>query len=439
VREGKSNKRRRLLSTVRRATASFGEVDHFNELVADLSTAFIRASLPEIDYEINRSLKLIANALSLDRSTIAEFKADGLATFIHGWVNDAHHQVVGQSFDANALLPWTRSKMLAGETVVMTNVDSLPQEAAIDRESFRRYGPKSNVMAPIRIGGEVLAAVGFGALYSERSWPPKIVQQLQRIAEIFGYAFERKRTATEMLRLQQELTYVSRVNTMGELAASLAHELNQPLAAILNNAEAIQNILQTERPDLEEVRAAIGDIIDDDTRAGDTIRQLRSLFRHDDLKRSELDLGDVVGEIGRLVQSDALIRNVSFRIEVQQQSIVFADRVQMQQAIVNLVLNAFDAVGELEEGPREVALQVALREPGWAGVLVRDSGKGISSDMISRIFDTFFTTKSGGMGMGLSISRSIIDAHGGQLSVSSTPGHGATFEIRLPSLSEVLA
>jgi signal transduction histidine kinase len=439
VREGKFNQHRRLLRTVGRATASFGEVEQFNELVADLSTAFIRASLPEIDDEINRSLKLIAKSLGLDRSTIAEFKADGLATFSHGWVSDGHHQLVGQSLDVNALLPWTKSKMLAGETVVMSSVDSLPEEAAVDRESIRRHGPKSNVMAPIKIGGVVLAAVGFGAMHRERAWPSKIVQQLQRIAEIFGYAFERKRTATEMLRLQQELTYVSRVNTMGELAASLAHELNQPLAAILNNAEALQNILQTGSPDLEEVRAAIADIIDDDTRAGETIRRLRSLFRHDDLKRSELNLGDVVGEVGRLVQSDALIRNVSFKIEVQQQPIVFADRVQVQQAIVNLVLNAFDAVGELEKGPREVALQVALREPGWAGILVRDSGKGISTDMTSRIFDTFFTTKRGGMGMGLAISRSIIDAHGGRLSVSSTPGHGATFEIRLPSLSQVPA
>ncbi len=415
-----------------------GESSRLNELVAELSTAFVRVPLPQIDEEINRSLERIALSLSLDRSTIAEFKANGFAFFSHGWVRDAHYQVIGESLDTNALLPWTKARMLAGETVIMPRVDELPEEAATDRASFKRYGPKSNVMIPIKVEGVVLAAVGFGTLYRERRWPAQIVLQLQRMAQIFGYAFERKRTTSEIVRLQSELNHVSRVNTIGELAASIAHELNQPIAAILNNAEAVQSMLQTESPDLEEIKAAIVDIIQDDTRAGETIGLLRSLFRHDELKKSELDLGEVVREIGRFVKSDALIRNVSFKLEVQQQPVVLADRVQLQQAIINLVLNAFDAVAEVKEGLREVVVQVAARQFGWVRILVRDSGKGIPTDLMPRIFDTFFTTKSNGMGMGLAISRSIVEAHGGRLSVSSSHGQGSTFEIRLPSQSDVL-
>jgi signal transduction histidine kinase len=433
-----SDRRGRILTVAGHEPAAFDESGRFSELVADLSTAFIRAALPEIDNEINRSLQRIAETLDLDRSTIAEFKINGIAVFSHGWVRDPQHRIVGEALDVKALLPWTTTRMLAGETVVMPGVDSLPAEAAIDRESFKRYGPKSNVMAPIEIGGVVVAAVGFAAMTQERSWPPKIVQQLQRVAEIFGYAFERKRTAGEMLRLRNELTHVSRVNTMGELAASLAHELNQPLAAILNNAEAIQNMLQAENPELAEITAAIADIIQDDTRAGETIGRLRAIFRRDELKQLELDLGKVIRDIGPLVQSDAVIRGVTFKIEVDQDPVVFADRVHLQQAIVNLVLNAFDAVSEVAESARKVTVRVGQQEPDRATVSVHDSGKGIAAELMPRIFESFFTTKLAGMGMGLMISRSIIEAHGGRLAVSSTPGRGATFEISLPSKPGVL-
>jgi hypothetical protein len=248
-------KRKGIEPSGRRASpSSADESGRLNDLVAEISTAFIRASLAEIDDEINRALERIALTLDLDRSTIAEFKEDGFAFFSHGWVRDAHHRVVGQSLDANSLLPWTKARMLAGDTVIMPSVDGLPEGAAVDRESYRRYGPKSNVMIPIKVDGVVLAAVGFGVIKHSRSWPPNIVRQLQRITDIFGYAFARKRAVNDILRLRSELNHVSRVNTIGVLAASMTHELNQPLAAIMNNAEAVQSMLQSANPDLAESR-----------------------------------------------------------------------------------------------------------------------------------------------------------------------------------------
>jgi len=398
-----------------------------------LAGAFVRVTTDKIDEEINRWLERIVLALALDRGTIAEFRtSDGWALFTHGWAREPG-QIIGRSLDANALLPWVKARMLAGETVVMPSVESLPDEAAVDRESMRRYGPKSNVMIPIEVGGVIVAAVGFGALYRERSWPPRIVRRLQTVAEIFGYALERKRVILEVLQLRNELAYISRINTMGELAASLAHEINQPLAAIRSNAEAIQSMLEAQAPDLSEIKAAIADIVSDDARAGDTIRRLRALFRREELAHSELDLGELLQEVSRIMRSDAVIRKVSLNLDLAQPlRTVLADRIQIQQAIINLLLNAFDAVSEAQENSRQVTLSALAEGSGCIRVLVRDSGNGIEPDALPRIFDAFFTTKPGGLGMGLAISRSIVEAHGGRLSVSSNPGHGTTFEISLP-------
>lgn len=401
-----------------------------------MAGAFVRVTTDKIDEEINRWLERIVLALGLDRSTIAEINpSDGWAVFSHGWAREPEHNIVGRSLDANTLMPWTKKKMLAGVRVVMPGLDALPEEAAVDRESIRRYGPKSNVMIPIKVGGVVVAAVGFGALYRERSWPPQIVRRLQTVAEIFGYALERKRVMLEVFKLRNELTYISRVNTMGELAASLAHEINQPLAAIRSNAEAIQAMLESEKLDLDEIKAAITDIVSDDARAGDTIRRLRALFRREDLARSKIDLGELLAEVSRIIRSDVVIRKVSFTLDVHQPlRAVLADRVQIQQAIINLLLNAFDAVAETKENSRKVTLSALADDSGCLRILVRDSGRGIEPEALPRIFDAFFTTKPNGMGMGLAISRSIVEAHGGRLCVSSNPGHGTTFEIALPCL-----
>ncbi len=398
-----------------------------------MASAFVRVTGDKIDREINRWLERIVLALGLDRSTIAEINpADGWATFSHGWAREPEH-IIGSSLDVNTLMPWTKRKMLAGATVVMPNVDALPDEAAVDRESMRLHGPKSSVMVPIRVGGVVVAAVGFGALYRERSWPPRIVRRLQTVAQIFGFALERKRAIIQVLQLRNELTYISRVSTMGELAASLAHEINQPLAAIRSNAEAIQSMLESKTPDLDEIKAAVADIVTDDARAGETIRRLRALFRREDLARSEIELGELLREVSRIIRSDAIIRKISLTLDLRQPlRPVFADRVQIQQAIINLLLNAFDAVSGTEENSRQVALSAVAEDSGCVRVLVYDSGKGIDPDVMPRIFDAFFTTKPNGMGMGLAISRSIVEAHGGRLSVSSNPGHGTTFEITLP-------
>jgi two-component system sensor kinase FixL len=222
---------------------------------------------------------------------------------------------------------------------------------------------------------------------------------------------------------------------MGELTASLTHQLNQPIAAILSNAEAIQGILESDQPSLEELRSAASDIIQDDLRATEVIKGLRGFFRKNVAEKCSLYLADVVAEVIRMVSSDALFRNVSLSFEVPSERVsVAGDRIQLQQALLNLILNAFDAVSETE-GERQVTIAIDV-DGGAVRLAVRDSGPGIDPASISHIFEPFFTTKPKGMGMGLVITRSIVKAHGGQLSARRNEDRGSTFLISLPALRE---
>jgi signal transduction histidine kinase len=414
--------------------SSVEEVHLFDAIVAQVARALVLVTINEMDAEINLWLKRIGTDLDLDRSTIAELNPlTGLAKFTHGWAREPY-RLIRRPLNANRLLPWTVHRMLAGETVVMASPDKLPNEAAVDRKSFLRYGPKSNVIVPIRVGGTVVGGMSFASLRRERRWPAGTVQAFQAIGEIFGFGLERKRAMAETLRLRNELSYVSRVTTMGELAASMAHELNQPLGAIMSNAEALQAMLELEEPDLDEVRAGIADIIQDDNGARETIQRVWALFRRGEVTKSKIDAGELLSDICRIVRTDALLRNISLKIDVKRPvPPVFAERVQLQQAFINLVLNAFDAVASIDNGPREVRAEAfASSQNNTVEILVRDTGKGIAPEAIPHIFDPFFTTKPNGMGMGLAIARSIIDGHGGKLSVAPNSERGTTFKISLP-------
>jgi signal transduction histidine kinase len=411
------------------------EARRFERLIAQLAGAFVRATVDQIDGEINHWLERIGLALGLDRTTVAQIDPNSSrANFSHAWVREGH-QLIPMSLDANLVLPWLKSRMLAGETVVFSNIDELPPEAAKDVETIQRFGPKSNVTIPVSVGGAIVGAVGFGALERERKWPPKLVGQLRLIADILGYALERKRSVTESLRLRDELTHVARAATLGELAASLAHELNQPLAAIMNNAEAARLLLRAERPDFEEIGDALQEIAQDNQRASDIIERFRVLFRRGELSKSTLRPTELLDAVERIVASDAAVKNIVLTFDCPAAlPDISADRVQLQQVMINLILNAFDAVCAVDP-PREVGVSAFSGESGWINVSVRDCGKGIEPPLLPRLFEPFFTTKKQGMGMGLAIARSIVESHGGRLWARQNSERGATFEFALPAQS----
>ena len=242
----------------------------------------------------------------------------------------------------------------------------------------------------------------------------------------------RKNAELEAQRHRDELAHVSRVSMMGQLASALAHELNQPLGAILRNAEAAELFLQASPPDLQELRAILADIRKDDQRAGAVIDRMRALLKRRESQWSELDLNAVTEEVAGLLRFDAEARLVKLTLELSRSVPgVRGDRVQLQQVLLNLILNAMDAMNGCETGRRCVAVCVRPREEE-VEVAVSDSGHGISADNVKRLFEPFFTTKTSGMGMGLAISRTIIEVHGGRLWAENNPAGGATFRFTLP-------
>jgi len=246
---------------------------------------------------------------------------------------------------------------------------------------------------------------------------------------------EHKRAELDAQRSRQELAHFTRLSTMGQLTASLAHELNQPLTGILANARAGLRFLEAVPPDLGELRGILVDIVDDDKRAGDVIQRVRDLLRKGQPQRALLDLNVLVQDVVRLLSSDAIIRNVSMTLDPARQPVlVYGDRVELQQVVLNLLLNAMDATAEVADGDRTIVVTTESTTVETVHVVVRDSGTGLRAGCQDLFFEPFFTTKPAGMGMGLAIARAIIEGHGGVIWAGDNDrGGGAAFHFALPA------
>jgi PAS domain S-box-containing protein len=243
-----------------------------------------------------------------------------------------------------------------------------------------------------------------------------------------------KQAEEKLHKAQMQLAHVMRVTTLGELTASIAHEVNQPLAAIITNAEACLRWLDRETPDLPAARRSVEWVINGGNRASEVIRRVRSLAKKSDIEKVPLDVNDVVKEVIVLVQRELSSHLVSLRTELAPAlPTILGDRVQLQQVIINLVMNGIEAMLPITDRPRELVIRSGQDEAHRVLLSVTDCGVGISAENAKRLFDAFFTTKSSGMGMGLSICRSIVEAHEGRLSVLPNQGPGATFQFVLPS------
>jgi PAS domain S-box-containing protein len=247
----------------------------------------------------------------------------------------------------------------------------------------------------------------------------------------------RKHAELELAQQRNELAHLARVAVMGELTASLAHELNQPLTAILSNIQTALRLLEDPAPDMTEIREILGDVVSDDQRAGEIIRRLRSLLKKSELKFEALDLNSVILEVIGLIRSDALIKHVSVELRLTPDTPqVRGDRIQLQQLLLNLAINALDAMRDVPASERRLGIVTTRNDGRSVQVAVQDSGKGIPADQLEKVFEPFFTDKPHGMGMGLAICRSIADVHGARIWATNNASRGATFRVVLPSIED---
>jgi PAS domain S-box-containing protein len=244
---------------------------------------------------------------------------------------------------------------------------------------------------------------------------------------------EKKRAEEALNKAQADLAHVSRVTTMGELVASIAHEVNQPLGAIVTNGHACVHLLSREVPDLDKAREVIGRMIGDGMRASEVIKRIRDLLRKAPPEKTPLNINEPIQEVIALVSSDLIRSEVELKADLAADlPPIEGDRIQLQQVILNLILNAKDAMSAVQTHPRELLITSRKSKSGQVVVAVRDSGKGLDPGDADRIFDPFFSSKPEGMGLGLSISRTIIEAHHGTLWATPNEDKGVTIQFALP-------
>ncbi|HEU4478027.1 MAG TPA: ATP-binding protein [Pyrinomonadaceae bacterium] len=327
--------------------------------------------------------------------------------------------------------------MYRGQPVIVTDMltDPLWEDY---RELAKLSGLRACWSTPIFTGqGKVLGS--FAMYYREPQAPTGSEARLTQVAtHIAGIAIEHERAQNELLHTRSELAHVARVTTMGELAASIAHEVNQPLGAIVGNADICLSWLRQKEVDLKQVAEALEDIASDGHRASQIISRIRSLVKKHVPEKAPLNLSDIASEVISLVRYEAQRKQVIIHSQLGESlPAVEADRVQLQQVLLNLVMNGIEAMHETDATRRQLTVQTVAKD-GNVLTAVSDRGIGIEPAKAERLFKPFHTTKAGGMGMGLAISRTIIESFGGKLSAESNAGGGAIFSFSLPARTQAI-
>jgi FixJ family two-component response regulator/signal transduction histidine kinase len=431
--------RMRVLATIfgnalahKRAREALDAAVEFEQTASNVMATLLTSPREEQGRLIETGLRDVARLFGAERATLwRRVRDEDQFRKVYRWLADGIP--IPEDPMGPVELPWISAQIAAGEVVRFARLADLPPQAAGDLPRLHALNIRAMVMVPLTFSGSVVGALSFATASHDRDWPEALLPRVMLLGEVFAGMLAREEAERREQEARAHAAHAARVGTMGVVAASLVHELTQPLAASLANAETAAELLRTASPDLAELRETVADILADDRRAGELIQQLRHFLRRGEVQKRSLVPRELVDEALRLVANEAAAKGVALVLDLADAlPTLVGDRVQIEQVLVNLLLNAFEAVSDKAPEGRSVVVRTA---PTGSGVSIEviDSGRGMDATTLASIFQPFFTTKAGGMGLGLSISRTIIASHGGRLSVQSAPGTGSTFRFELPS------
>jgi signal transduction histidine kinase len=405
----------------------------FERLISDLSSQFVTTPKEQIDQRIERTLERLLIRFQMDRLALLKVSRDQKIAIVTHSANGPDITAAPTVINYVQYFPWHAAKILARETVSV-HVKDLPADAERDAESAKSMGIVSNLVIPLIVDNSVQFVFAANSVKSERKWDDEIIARLRLLGEMFANSLALRDAELEAQHHREELARFSRISAAGELTASIAHELNQPLTAILSNAQAGIRFL-SDGADLQEIRDLLTDIIEDDQRAEKIIRKLRAMVKRSETEFHPCSINDIVRAVVGMIRNDAILNNTMIQEELAENlPAAFGDQIQLQQVLLNLLLNSIESVRN--EGPerRRITVRTSRSNGDFIELSVQDFGKGIPDENASRVFDAFYTTKKEGMGMGLSIAKSIVKTHGGAIWMESNTDHGVTFHFRLPSM-----